>query len=107
MRHDAAAQSELHFEADVVVRDLASGDASACRLAIGEPYFTLAPTGICEVLSPSIGRLDRAEKLRSMRAEVRHRGSSIRRSARSRSFVSNASAECSSTRITTTRESGR
>jgi Uma2 family endonuclease len=27
---------------------------------------------ICEVLSPSIARLDRAEKLRSMRAEVRH-----------------------------------
>jgi Uma2 family endonuclease len=28
-----------------------------------EPYFTLAPDWVCEVLSPSTAKLDRAEKL--------------------------------------------
>jgi Uma2 family endonuclease len=42
-------------------------------LTTDESYFTLAPDWICEVLSPSTAKLDRAEKLPIYaRAEVRH-----------------------------------
>ena len=42
-------------------------------LTADEPYFTLVPDWICEVLSPSTAKLDRAEKLPIYaRAQVRH-----------------------------------
>lgn len=34
-----------------------------------EPFFTLAPDWICEVLSPSTARLDRMKKLRAYALE--------------------------------------
>ena len=33
------------------------------RLTSDTPYFTLAPDWVCEVLSPSTAKMDRAEKL--------------------------------------------
>lgn len=42
-------------------------------LTTDEPYFTISPDWICEVLSPSTARLDRTAKIPLYaRAEVRH-----------------------------------
>lgn len=67
-------EPELHFDADVVVPDLAGWRIERMPvLSTDEAYFTLAPDCICEVLSPSTAKLDRAEKLPTYaRAEVRH-----------------------------------
>src|SRR5690242_4155421 len=67
-------EPELHLEADVVVPDLAGWRCELMPVLTGdEPYFTLVPDWICEVLSPSTAKLDRAEKLPIYaRAKVRH-----------------------------------
>lgn len=67
-------EPELHLGADVVVPDLAGWRCERMPvLTTDESYFTLAPDWICEVLSPSTAKLDRAEKLPiDARAEVRH-----------------------------------
>jgi Uma2 family endonuclease len=67
-------EPELHFDADVVVPDLAGWRCERMPvLTTDEPYFTLAPDWICEVLSPSTAKLDRAERLPIYaRSEVRH-----------------------------------
>ena len=67
-------QRELHLDADVVVPDLAGWRCERMPvLTVDEPYFTLVPDWICEVLSPSTAKLDRAQKLPIYaRAEVRH-----------------------------------
>jgi Uma2 family endonuclease len=67
-------EPELHFDADVLVPDLAGWRCERMPvLTTDEPYFTLVPDWICEVLSPSTAKLDRAEKLPIYaRAEVRH-----------------------------------
>ncbi len=57
-------EPELHLEGDVVVPDLAGWRRERMPIVTTEEaYFTLAPDWICEVLSPSTAKLDRAEKL--------------------------------------------
>ncbi len=56
-------EPELHLADDIVVPDLAGWRRSTMDRVPDAPYFTLRPDWICEVLSPSTERLDRAEKL--------------------------------------------
>lgn len=66
-------EPELHLGADVVVPDLAGWRRTRMPRLPEEPYFALAPDWICEVLSPSTERLDRAAKKRVYGREgVRH-----------------------------------
>ena len=55
---------ELHFGNDVLVPDIAAWRRTRLPALAPEPYLTLAPDWVCEVLSPSPERLDRGEKLR-------------------------------------------
>lgn len=57
------AEPELHVGDDVVVPDLAGWRRDRMAMVPDSPFFTLVPDWICEVLSPSTERLDRAEKL--------------------------------------------
>jgi Uma2 family endonuclease len=56
-------EPELHLGADVMVPDLAGWRRERMPEMPDVPFFTLAPDWICEVLSPSTARLDRADKL--------------------------------------------
>jgi len=57
-------EPEIHFGADVLVPDLAGWRRERMPIVTTEEaFFTLAPDWICEVLSPSTRKLDRAEKL--------------------------------------------
>lgn len=56
-------EPELHFGEDVVVPDLAGWRRERMPAFPRTPFFTLAPDWLCEVLSPSTERLDRARKL--------------------------------------------
>jgi Uma2 family endonuclease len=56
-------EPELHFERDILVPDLAGWRRPRMPQYPDCAYFTLAPDWICEVLSPSTSRLDRAQKL--------------------------------------------
>jgi Uma2 family endonuclease len=49
--------------ADVLVPDLAGWRRERMPATGDVPYFTLAPDWLCEVLSPSTAKTDRAEKL--------------------------------------------
>jgi hypothetical protein len=58
-----------------------------------EAYFTFAPDGVCEVLSPGTAAMDRTTKLPSMRAKAsRTPGSSIRWRERWKSCASRTAA---------------
>ncbi len=67
-------EPELHLGPDVLVPDLAGWRRERMPvLTTDEPYFTMSPDWICEVLSPGTARLDRTAKLPLYaRAEVRH-----------------------------------
>jgi len=56
-------EPELHLGEDVIVPDLAGWRRERMPTLDDEPYFTLAPDWVCEVLSPKTARADRAEKL--------------------------------------------
>lgn len=58
-------EPELHFGDDVLVPDLAGWRHARMPAAPhpGEPYLTLAPDWVCEVVSPSTEQVDRARKL--------------------------------------------
>jgi Uma2 family endonuclease len=56
-------EPELHLRNDVLVPDLASWKRERMPQVEDVPYFTLAPDWLCEVLSPSTAKLDRARKL--------------------------------------------
>jgi Uma2 family endonuclease len=56
-------EPELHLRADVLVPDLAGWRRSRMPRMPTTAYFGLAPDWVCEVLSPSTARLDRAKKL--------------------------------------------
>jgi Uma2 family endonuclease len=56
-------EPEVHLGEDVLVPDLAGWRRDRLPVIPDEPYFTLRPDWICEVLSPSTERTDRAEKL--------------------------------------------
>jgi Uma2 family endonuclease len=57
-------EPELHLGADVLVPDLAGWRRERMPvLTTEEPYFTLPPDWICEVLSPRTEAVDRSKKL--------------------------------------------
>ena len=57
-------EPELHLSSDIVVPDLAGWRSARMPYVTNdEPFFSLAPDWVCEVLSPSTAKLDRAEKL--------------------------------------------
>lgn len=56
-------EPELHLGEDVIVPDLAGWRRERLPVLPNEPYFTLPPDWICEVLSRSTERTDRAEKM--------------------------------------------
>lgn len=55
-------EPELHIP-DIVVPDIAAWRRERMPEMPDEPFFTLAPDWICEVLSPSTADFDRADKL--------------------------------------------
>jgi Uma2 family endonuclease len=57
-------EPELHLGDHVVVPDLAGWRRERMPVMPDEVFFTLAPDWVCEVLSPSTERIDRARKLR-------------------------------------------
>ena len=55
---------ELHLGADVIVPDLAGWRRERMpAIPLDDPWTTLAPDWVCEVLSPSTASLDRGAKL--------------------------------------------
>ncbi|MBI4518680.1 MAG: Uma2 family endonuclease [Deltaproteobacteria bacterium] len=57
-------EPELHLGSEVVVPDLAGWRCERMPRLANVPYFTQAPDWICELVSPSTGRLDRVRKMR-------------------------------------------
>jgi Uma2 family endonuclease len=55
-------EPELHLGKDVLVPDLAGWRRARLPTVPREPFFTLAPDWVCEVLSPSTAGLDRVRK---------------------------------------------
>lgn len=56
-------EPELHLRADVLVPDLAGWRRQRLPVILEEPWLSLAPDWVCEVLSPSTAAIDRARKL--------------------------------------------
>jgi Uma2 family endonuclease len=56
-------EPELHFGRNVLVPDLAGWRRTHLPHVPDAPYCSVAPDWVCEVLSPSTARLDRAKKL--------------------------------------------
>jgi Uma2 family endonuclease len=56
-------EPELHLGDDILVPDLAGWRSERAPLAGDEPYFKVVPDWVCEIVSPSTGRLDRIKKL--------------------------------------------
>jgi Uma2 family endonuclease len=56
-------EPELHLQSDVLVPDIAGWRRERMASLPDTAWFDLAPDWICEVLSPSTGRIDRAKKL--------------------------------------------
>ena len=56
-------EPELHLGRDVLVPDLAGWRRETMAAVANEPYFTIRPDWVCEVLSPSTERYDRAAKM--------------------------------------------
>jgi len=57
-------EPELHLGPDVLVPDLAGWRKERMPKLPDAAYFDLAPDWVCEVISPSTGRLDRVRKVR-------------------------------------------
>jgi len=57
-------EPELHFGDDVVVPDQAGWRRSHMPSVPNVAAFTQAPDWVCEVVSPSTGRIDRSRKMR-------------------------------------------
>lgn len=57
-------EPELHYGHDVLVPDWAGWRRERMPVLRNVPYFELAPDWVCEVVSPSTGRLDRSRKMR-------------------------------------------
>jgi Uma2 family endonuclease len=57
-------EPELHLGHDVLVPDLAGWRRSRLPVLKAEPFFTVSPDWVCEVLSPGTRGLDRVRKLR-------------------------------------------
>ena len=66
-------EPELHFLDDVLVPDQAGWRRERMPKLPNVPAFTDAPDWVCEVVSPSTGRIDRSRKMRIYAREgVRH-----------------------------------
>jgi len=66
-------EPELHFATDVLVPDLAGWRHERMPKVPNVAYFELAPDWVCEVVSPTTGRLDRVRKMPVYaREHVRH-----------------------------------
>jgi len=61
-------EPELHLGEDILVPDVAAWRTGRMERMPVTPAFTLAPDWICEVLSPSTMRFDRAAKMRAYAA---------------------------------------
>src|SRR5262245_8935194 len=57
-------EPELHLGEDVLVPDWAAWRRSRMPVLPHTPAFTEAPDWVCEVISPSTGRIDRSRKIR-------------------------------------------
>jgi Uma2 family endonuclease len=57
-------EPELHFYDDVIVPDWAGWRREKMPSVPNVAAFTLAPDWVCEVISPSTGRIDRSRKMR-------------------------------------------
>jgi Uma2 family endonuclease len=56
-------EPELHFGDDVLVPDWAGWRRERMPVFPDTPAFTQAPDWVCEVISPSTGRIDRSRKM--------------------------------------------
>ncbi len=56
-------EPELHLGADIIVPDLAGWRRERMPVLVDEPYSTLAPDWVCEVVSPRTARVDRVRKM--------------------------------------------
>ena len=62
-------EPELHFGDDVLVPDWAGWRRERLPVMENVRFFTLAPDWVCEVVSPSTGRIDRSRKMRHYAAD--------------------------------------
>lgn len=62
-------EPELHFGDDVLVPDWAGWRRERLPVLENVPFFTLAPDWVCEIVSPSTGRIDRSRKMRHYAAD--------------------------------------
>lgn len=66
-------EPELHLAEDILVPELAGWRRERMALVPNAAYLTMAPDWVCEVLSPTTERVDRADKLPIYaREKVRH-----------------------------------
>ena len=56
-------EPELHLGGHILVPDLAGWRRETMSVVANQPFFTIRPDWVCEVLSPSTERLDRSAKL--------------------------------------------
>jgi len=56
-------EPELHLGPNVLVPDLGGWRRETMGAVANEPYFTIRPDWVCEVLSPSTERYDRGNKI--------------------------------------------
>lgn len=56
-------EPELHLADDILVPDLAGWRRERLEVLPDQPYLTLSPDWVCEVLSPSTAVFDRRDKL--------------------------------------------
>ena len=57
-------EPELHFGDDVLVPDWAGWKRDRLPVLKDVPFFSLSPDWVCEIVSPSTGRVDRGPKMR-------------------------------------------
>jgi Uma2 family endonuclease len=56
-------EPELHLGDDVIIPDLAGWKRTRVPVLANEPFVTLPPDWVCEILSPSTAGVDRVKKL--------------------------------------------
>jgi len=100
-------EPELHLREDILVPDLAGWKRERMPEFPKSAFFTLPPDWICEVLSPSTERLDRARKLHVYAREgIAHAWLITRRPGPSRPIGGSKNAGCCSRRSRATPWSG-
>jgi Uma2 family endonuclease len=62
-------EPEMHFGDDVLVPDWAGWRRERLPVLENVPFFTLAPDWVCEIVSPSTGRIDRSRRMRHYAAD--------------------------------------